>query len=771
MSRLQSNAFSAFLIRLAFFILTSTVLAISAFSQPGSTVARGYVRDAQDRALGGVTVTVKETGKTTQTSDTGEFTVVLPASGVAHLVFSLPGHFPVTHAIDVAHPSEMNVVLTASPLVKQEVQVVAPRLNIPLDQNPAATSTVGADVLGSMPRAVAADEALASVPGVKVDNQANQERVHVSIRGQGILTERGLRGIEVLLDGLPLNDPSGFVPDLFDVDWAGVQELHVVRGPVAFLYGGGSAGGVIDITTRTPLDQSHGGLNISGGSNSFYKGRTEFSGKLGGAYTYLSAARTAGDGYRVHTAFYGDNLYGKASFKPFASLQLNVIGSGTAYFNQNPEGLNITQVAQDPRQPNPDALTFNEYQKTKRAMGGLTGQWAATDSQNVSFTFYARRTRFDESVPSSVQHRDFTSPGGSTQYDAALPSGPVIHHLSAGIDLDGQWIDDHRHNNLGDAVEGPLLLSNQSIVQKRTAVFFTDRMGLGTKWSLLGSVRWDRISNRLENHLQLNGLNLSGERSFDRATGRVGFAFNPRSDIGFYTSWGQGFLPPATEELYANPDAIGGFNTRLVPATSWGFEGGMRGSIRERLSYDVAVFHLDTSNDFERYRIAGRPLETFYGNAGQTSRNGLETEVHWLPMDRITIYGAYTYSHFIYTHYDSAVFPGNIVNHWLPNSPNHQLYFDTTVQFPANLFVSVGTQAFSRAFIDPTNAAYIDGYGLLNARVSKQWQHDKTSWKLFVAGRNLTSTRYIAFTEPDPDGNSYQPGTDREIFSGLEIRF
>jgi outer membrane receptor protein involved in Fe transport len=42
---------------------------------------------------------------------------------------------------------------------------------------------------------------------------------------------------------------------------------------------------------------------------------------------------------------------------------------------------------------------------------------------------------------------------------------------------------------------------------------------------------------------------------------------------------------------------------------------------------------------------------------------------------------------------------------------------------------------------------------------------------LFVAGRNLTAKRYIAFTEPDPDGNSYQPGPGREIFGGLQFRF
>ncbi len=67
----------------------------------------------------------------------------------------------------------------------------------------------------------------------------------------------------------------------------------------------------------------------------------------------------------------------------------------------------------------------------------------------------------------------------------------------------------------------------------------------------------------------------------------------------------RGFLPPATEELYANPTAFGGFNQRL-PATSMGEQMGFRGSYRSRFFWDVAVFHLDARHDFERYRSAAR---------------------------------------------------------------------------------------------------------------------------------------------------------------------
>jgi len=37
--------------------------------------------------------------------------------------------------------------------------------------------------------------------------------------------------------------------------------------------------------------------------------------------------------------------------------------------------------------------------------------------------------------------------------------------------------------------------------------------------------------------------------------------------------------------------------------------------------------------------------------------------------------------------------------------------------------------------------------------------------------RNLTGAKYMAFTEPDPDGNAYHPGPSREFFGNIRINF
>ncbi|MCG6964382.1 MAG: TonB-dependent receptor [Acidobacteria bacterium] len=647
-----------------------------------------------------------------------------------------------------------------------EIVVTAPRTDIPLNENPAATTVVEKPELSAMPRTVAADEALELVPGVKVDNQADGERVHLSIRGQGILTEHGIRGIKVLLDGLPLNDPTGFAPDLFDVDWATVKRIEVLRGPASALYGGGGSGGILNIVTDdggpAPLE---GTARLTMGSNGFIKALAEAGGSQDGVNYRFSASRTQGAGYRVHTAFQATNLYGKVRLRDVGRLHVTAIVAGTTFFNQNAEGLNIDQVHEDPKQPNPDALTFNEFQRTRRGTAGFVGGIDLADNQRLSFTVYGRHTEYRESVPSSVQHRAYDGYGGSLQYTLTSEIGSFTSHFNLGTDLDWQNIDDYDRPNLGAAREGAEILSDETIYQRGTGVFAFDELDLGHDWTLVFGARHDSIRNRLDDHLAVGGVNLSGNADFSKTTARAGIAWNYKPNLGFYASWGQGFLPPATEELANNPDSLGGFNQHLRPATSRSEEIGARGNVGDSFAFDVALFRLLTSDDFGRYRVTTRPLETFYRNAGFSRRYGVETLLSWFPIDEATVRLAYTYSDFKYDRVDL----GDQVFHdtWLPNSPRHQAFLDLEYKPTPRLSLGASAQMLSRAYIDGSNATWIDGYTLIHARLLYRVTIGGINSELMLSGRNLTSTKYIAFTEPDPDGNSYQPGPRREMFAGV----
>ena len=652
----------------------------------------------------------------------------------------------------------------------QEIVATSTRMGVPVNENPSAASVVTEEQLESMPRSVGAEEALRLVPGVKVDNQADGERVHLSIRGQGLLTERGIRGIKVLVDGVPLNDPSGFAPDLFDVDWANVERIEVMRGPASALYGSGSAGGVISITTKDGGRDLIGGEALATtGSHNFWKEQAAAGGSTENLNYHLSASRSYGDGYRVHTQFDAANVYSKLQWRPLPELRLKATLAGTTFFNQNAEGLNHEQVQQDPRQPNPDALTYNEYQRTRRLTLGLLGQYQIGAFQDVDVTLYQRGTGWKESVPSSLQDRSYYSPGGALQYNLHLGQGWLRDHLSAGTDLDFQWIKDQRHPNLGGGVAGPDLQSDQTIGQRGLGLFVLDRVEIARTLSVFVGVRHDRIHNQLTDHLQAGGVDLSGTADFSKTTARAGASWNPRPAIGLYANWSQGFLPPATEELGNNPDALGGFNTHLVPATSMGEEVGVRGLLKGQFSYDLALFHLTTDNDFGRYRITTRPLETFYQNAGSSRRYGAESAFGWYPTDALSVNVAYTYSNFKYTSIRSLF--GDFSDTFMPNSPEHQASAYAQYILAKHWVLGVGGDAVSSWYVDQSNTTKTDGYALLHLRLAFRWSTAAYRGEIFAYGRNVLGTKYIGFTEPDPDGNSFQPGPTAEVFVGARFAF
>ncbi len=679
-----------------------------------------------------------------------------------------PGSLAAQEPRDTAPPAPRPMADSLFVARLNAIVVTASRLDVPLSANPAAMKVVGPEVLDAIPRGIAVDETVALVPGVKVDNQANGKRVHLSIRGQGILSERGIRGTKVLLDGLPLNDPSGFAADLFDVDWPTVREADVLRGPAASLYGGGSSAGILSITTADGGEVPVSGLVSSTyGSNGFWRATGQVGGSQGALNYRASYTHTAGDGYRVHTAFNGDNLYGKAHWAPSERVRLTPVLWYTRYYNQNAEGLNLTWLAQDRRQANPDALAYNEYQETHRVMGGVVGRFDLPGEQSLSFDGFLRRTGYDEAVPSSVLHRALLSPGATLQYTIHRPTGALRHHVSVGTDLQWQTIDDHAHPNLGNAVEGAALLSDQTLGQSGIGVFALDRIDLGSAWTATLNLRYDRNGNRLTDHLEAGGVDLSGSASFSSVNGRAGITYAPSPTLSFYANVGQGYLPPATEELAANPDQIGGFNRSLKAATSWGEEVGARGLLAAGATFDLTLFHLNTDNDFDRYRVASRPLETFYRNAGSSRRFGLETSMGWALVPPVLLQAAYTWSYFKYTNTASAY--GDVYGHWLPNSPEHQLAADAQVAVTRDLTLGLTSQVMSHRFVDPSNVARVDGYTLVHARVAYALSLGDSRLEITGAVRNIFAKQYIAFTEPDPDGNSYQPAAERELFVGVRI--
>jgi iron complex outermembrane receptor protein len=663
-----------------------------------------------------------------------------------------------------------------------EIIVRAPRLDLPLIKIPSPISIVGSNILNNLQRYVAIDEPLKLVPGVKVDNQADGERLHLSIRGQGILTERGTRGIKALFDGLPLNDPSGFVSDFYDVDFNRVEKIEVLRGPSASLFGGSSNGGIINIISKTsPNLPLFGGGFASFGSNNFWKGFGEFGGNTRNVNYLVSFSRTMGDGWRDHTHFWGNNIYAKATYYPVSGVQITPIMGWSDLYHENPEGINLATYNTNPKLSNPDAIPFNEFIENNRKTLGLLGKFVFDNNNELNVSGSIKNTYFVEANNRTFNHRTISTPGTSIQYtNTSAFSKTVTNKFSLGADLQWQTIYQHKNPNNYSIQDLSTLLSNEKITQSGYGVFLIDQISLTKELGLMVSLRYDNMNNSLLNLMDTTAVKQTAD--FNRATGKFGITYDFMPELNVFASFGTGFIPPSTEELTQNPLSYTGFNKDLTFATSTGFDLGFRGSYKDIFTYDVTGFYLKTQNDFDRYRIAApRNQETFYKNTGASNRIGIELYGKYCPVKNLIIQAAYTFSSFKYdistpvrVIMDDTTIVKYIENgNKLPNCPDHQLYVDVEWDFYPGFFVAVNTETLSKYFIDGANldVEAVKAYTLLGARLGYNFNFCGINGQFSLIGRNLTNQIYVAFSEPDAGGNAYQPGAKNEFFGNLKIRF
>ncbi|MEI6434888.1 MAG: TonB-dependent receptor [Bacteroidota bacterium] len=673
-----------------------------------------------------------------------------------------------------------------------EFVVSALRINIPLREIPAAISVVSGTQLSSMTKTIAADDALRLVPGVKIDNGTGGSRVHVYIRGQGVLTESGFRGIGVYIDGISINNPGGFAPDLYDVDWETVKNIEVVKGLAASMYGASATGGLINITTKDGGDKPvNSSLYTSAGSNGFWKILGQVDGTQGKVNYRISYSHTQSHGYRVHQSYMADNLSEKLTWTPSDKIKITQALTYTSYFNQNSEGINLSRYdTVGHRAANTDAIRYNEFHKTQRLTGATTINYAFAKNQDVTIRGFIRFNNYQETSNNGDDYKPYINPGISAQYNLHFGKENLFNHLSLGVDYqsmkmtehnfavpDGDHINDNRVDSYWSEEVFDLnkMLINQVIRQRSTGVFLIDKLDIAKKLYALLNIRYDYVYNRLDSST------ISESKTFQKPTFRIGLAYDLAPGANIYASYGSGFLAPTEDELYNNPVKYGGFNSLIKPSSSLGGELGVRGEIGKKFYYDITGFSITCKDEFYRYSVPGRGNNTaFFGNMGESKRWGVETYLSYSPMDFLKFNGAYTYSHFQYTS------PDSVSGHWIPQCPQHILTAEASVKFLKHFTVTLNVQYESKWYIQVDDSIYNNytengivrsssertGFTVANANLNYAWKLSGLKGDLGLFCKNMFDEQYFGFTEPNngPDYNSYQAAPGREFFVSLRLR-
>ncbi|MBI4513081.1 MAG: TonB-dependent receptor [Gemmatimonadetes bacterium] len=620
------------------------------------------------------------------------------------------------------------------------------------------------------------EEPLGEVAGVWVNNRYNFALgSRISIRGFGSRAQFGVRGVKLLLDGIPLTLPDG-QSQLNNIDLASVGRVEVIRGPASSLYGN-AAGGVISFTTEEPplvLAQPELGVlwGTFGDGHDFRK----YVGKVGGRegrFDYAaSVSHFRTDGFRQRSESQTTVLNTRARLWLDRSTQLSgVLNIANTPVAQNPGSLPLSLAT-----ANPDtAWPFNVRRRTgeaaRQAQGGVTLRRLIGDAQEIRVSAWGLARDLDNPIPPRIIRVD-RAVGGVRLETELAPAGRRVTSLVGGIELEVQDDDRIEFQNQDGSPGDTTLRQDENV--RGLGAFAQGAIRVGDRWELTLGARYDRVRFDVDDRLirviadSVIDPDNSGTRTMDAFNPMVGVRLAALPWLNVYANLTRTFETPTTTELKNAPEGTGGFNPILDPQTAWGTEIGFKGTVGDRFDYAIANYCTWVSKELIPFEDTIQVGRTFFRNAGDARHCGSELQLGWLVTNGLTASVAYTWSDFKFSDFvrNDSTFDGKRI----PGVPIHQAHARVVYQSPLDLYGVVEFTYSDAYFTNDANTARNPSYRLVDLRLGYAGRLGAWSLEPFLGVNNVFDARYNASVTINALGaRYYEPGPGRTFYAGLKL--
>jgi len=654
----------------------------------------------------------------------------------------------------IAQKSSSTVTITLN-----EVSIEALKIETVKQKVPYSISVIDFQKTQRINQQLSLQEYIESVPGLFSLNANNYAQdLRISIRGFGARSAFGIRGIKIIIDGIPETTPDG-QGQLDNLPIGLISTVEVLRGPSASLYGN-AAGGVIYINTLDSLSEKTITLRSSFGSYNLksYQLSSFLNNKNTSALIYVNSIET--DGYRNQSGFkqkvFNIKLKHIFSSTSFINAQINYTNSPKA---QDAGGLTLEEVNNNRQQARQRNIDYNTYEEVDQLKAGFNWHKKFDLKWDFnSYVFFSTRD-FHGKLPfefGGIIDLDRKYYGLGSRLTFSKSEKNFLHQFQIGIESALQTDQRNRFINL-KGIQGDNVFSQEEIFNN-FAFYVLDEIS-SNKWIFRSSLRFD--------NLFIGTDNISFNKKYNVINPSFGLSREVKTNQYLFINFSTSFETPTLSELSANPSGGEGLNLNLKPSNAFNYELGWKVS-NSRFILEANVFYIKSSNDILPYELEDFPGRFFYNNTGATKRIGLELFTQ-LNLKDFQIQGSFTQAK--YTFDDNKINNQGFGFNDLPGIPRTQLFLKIEHNLKNGWMTRLTFENIGGFYVNNLNSVFVGSYQKTRFQTGKVINLRWGDIEFFGGINNFLNLKYFDNIRINAFGlRYYEPAAPRNIFTGLSFK-
>jgi len=604
-------------------------------------------------------------------------------------------------------------------------------------------------------------EYIESVPGVFISNDNNfAQDSRISIRGFGSRANFGIRGIKLIVDGVPETTPDG-QSQIDNLNLEIIEKIEIIKGTSSSLYGNSSAG-VIKIQSISEFDKNFTKIGYALGSNNHEKKQAFVGVKSNKTFYTFLVSQTKGKGYRNFGDFKNSNfnfrIKKNISKDSWLSFNFNMVDSP---YSNDPGGLKIEEVNQDRKQALDRNIQYNTSEEINHYKASLN--FNKKINKKLSFSTYAfiSNRNFNGKIPvknggAIDLKRKYWGIGGNFLFKTKLKT-------QIGFDIGNQNDRRKRYNNDTGIIGEQVLDQNEKF--SNLGIYLVNKYNL-KRLSISSGLRYDMNKIILEDLFFSDG-DSSGNITLNSFNPSLGFNYklNERSRIFINTS--SGFETPTLNEFSSSPIGTG-FNKNLKSQINMGFELGFSiFNTQKKSNIDVVYFRSITNDEILSYEDEKFPNQKFYNNAGKTERNGIEINGFYT-LNRTVISSSYSLGNYVFKEFIENNL--NYKDNKIPGIPNDVLTLNIEHKTKNELFLNLTFKNIGDIYANNSNNIKVDDFNTFNFKIGKEFKLSQSNVYPYLIISNVFDKEYFDNIRINAfGGRYYEPAPKRTIFGGIKV--